>query len=462
MITFFKNDRSSILAWILILALFIIPLKIHGQDDIVSQSSKPEMLMDGSSSEDFFKSLQISVIEHPVFLSSEANLAQSREVLNIAKAPRRPQISLFGSTTNRMQSSYDDTFSFFESSPIKDRTSTGILIEQLLFDFFSTKYQINEARNNLLADEVVQEQKINSLLLKMITSCLDTASYDILKRLVGDSVNRHAEITEKIRIRVESGRAPTRELSRAEARLAEAEAKLLRINLNYDSAKAEFMQLMPNIKVCRQMIGIDQSDLLMDQTQVIEMAINTNLNIKEIDLRINAAEENVSKQRSNFWPRLNLTLQGDLYNPEYYMTKKLEQHDIYLGIQFESELYTGGRKNAQLRIAKEQLSQLSYDRSTLTKNITSNIESLLSELRNAENRIEAYENAFDANGKSRDNLNMQFQTSNVSLLELLQAERDLLESAENMVFNQRSVILSGFTQKAILGQLKSYVEISGN
>ena len=462
MITFFKNDRSSILAWILILALFIIPLKIVGQDDNVSQSSKPEMLMDGSSSEDFFKSLQMSVIEHPVFLSSEANLAQSREVLNIAKAPRRPQISLFGSTTNRMQSSYDDTFSFFESSPIKDRTSTGILIEQLLFDFFSTKYQINEARNNLLADEVVQEQKINSLLLKMITSCLDTASYDILKRLVGDSVNRHAEITEKIRIRVESGRAPTRELSRAEARLAEAEAKLLRINLNYDSAKAEFMQLMPNIKACRQMIGIDQSDLLMDQTQVIEMAINTNLNIKEIDLRINAAEENVSKQRSNFWPKLNLTLQGDLYNPEYYMTKKLEQHDIYLGIQFESELYTGGRKNAQLRIAKEQLSQLSYDRSTLTKNITSNIESLLSELKNAENRIEAYENAFDANGKSRDNLNMQFQTSNVSLLELLQAERDLLESAENMVFNQRSVILSGFTQKAILGQLKSYVEISGN
>jgi len=140
------------------------------------------------------------------------------------------------------------------------------------------------------------------------------------------------------------------------------------------------------------------------------------------------------------------------------MTKKLEQHDIYLGIQFESEIYTGGRRNSQLRIAKQQLKELTYDRSTLAKEITSNIESLLSELNNAESRIEAYGNAFDANGKSRDNLNMQFQTSNVSLLELLQAERDLLESAENMVFNQRSVILSGFTQKAILGQLKEHVE----
>jgi outer membrane protein TolC len=222
------------------------------------------------------------------------------------------------------------------------------------------------------------------------------------------------------------------------------------------------MQLMPNIKACSQMIGIDKSDLILDQNQAIEMAINTNLNIKEIDLRIRAAEENVLKQRSNFWPRLNLTLQGDLYNPEYYMTKKLEEHDIYLGIQFESELYTGGRKNSQLRIAKEQLNQLSYDRSTLAKDITSNIESLLSQLKNSGNRIDAYESAFDANGKSRDNLNMQFQTSNVSLLELLQAERDLLESAENMVFNQRSVILSGYTQKAILGQLKSYVEASSN
>ncbi len=433
---------------------------VHAQDD--SERLRPSMVMDGSASKDFFKSLQNSVVEHPIFLSSEANLAQSKEVLNIAKSPRRPQISLFGSTTNRLQSSYDGTFSFFESSPIKNRTSTGILVEQLLFDFFSTKYQIDEARNNLLAEEAVQEQKINSLLLKMITSCLDTASYNILKNLVRDSVDRHRDITDKIQIRVESGRAPTRELSRANARLAEAEARLLRIELSYDSVKAEFMQLMPDIQICKEMIGVEKSDLVMSSEEAVPMAINSNLNIKEIDLRIKAAEENVSKQRSSFWPRLNLTLQGDLYNPEYYMTKQLEEHDIYLGIQFESEIYTGGRKNSQLRIARQQLKQLSYDRSTLAKDITSNIESLLSELNNADSRIEAYENAFDANGKSRDNLNMQFQTSNVSLLELLQAERDLLESAENLVFNQRSVILSGFTQKAILGQLKEHVESSGN
>ena len=228
------------------------------------------------------------------------------------------------------------------------------------------------------------------------------------------------------------------------------------------SAKAKFIQLMPNIKVCDQMIGFNQSMLIIESNEAKKLAISSNLNIKEIDLRIKAAEENVSKQRASFWPKLNLRIQGDIYNPDYFMTKKLEEHDIYLGVQFESEIYTGGRKNSQLRIAKQRLNQLSYDRSTLTKDITANIESLLSELKSANDRIKTYEKAFNANGTSRENLNMQFQTSNVSLLDLLQAERDFLESAENMVFNQRAVLLSGFTQMAILGQLKDDVETLGN
>ncbi|MDC0226210.1 TolC family protein [Gammaproteobacteria bacterium] len=461
MILRFKKIRyylSQVIVGIILIGNQIIVL--HAQES--SALTKPSMMMNEITSKDFFKSLQISVKEHPIFLSSEANLAQSRETLNIAKSPRRPQISLFGSTTNPLQSSYDDTFSFFESSPIKDRTSAGILVEQLLFDFFSTKYQIDEARNNLLAEDVVLQQKVNSLILKMITSCLDTASYKILNLMVDDSVNRHREITEKIAIRVQSGRAPTRELSRANARLAEAEAKLLRIQLSYDSAKAKFIQLMPNIKVCDQMIGFNQSMLIIESKEAKKLAINSNLNIKEVDLRIKAAEENVSKQRASFWPKLSLRIQGDIYNPDYFMTKKLEEHDIYLGVQFESEIYTGGRKNSQLRIAKQRLNQLSYDRSTLAKDITANIESLLSELKSSNDRIKTYEKAFNANGTSRENLNMQFQTSNVSLLELLQAERDFLESAENMVFNQRAVLLSGFTQMAILGQLKDDVETLGN
>ena len=78
---FKKEHKSLLLTWLFSLAFFITPLYIQAQDDSGSESIKPEMLMDVNTSKDFFKSLQISVIEHPIFLSSEANLAQSKEVL---------------------------------------------------------------------------------------------------------------------------------------------------------------------------------------------------------------------------------------------------------------------------------------------------------------------------------------------------------------------------------------------
>jgi len=98
----------------------------------------------------------------------------------------------------------------------------------------------------------------------------------------------------------------------------------------------------------------------------------------------------------------------------------------------------------------------------LVKNITASTESLLSELKNGDKRVEIFKQAFVANDMSRDNLRLQFVSSNVSLLELLQAERDYLESSENMVFNQRSVLLAGFTELALLGKLINYINENSN
>jgi outer membrane protein TolC len=100
---------------------------------------------------------------------------------------------------------------------------------------------------------------------------------------------------------------------------------------------------------------------------------------------------------------------------------------------------------------------LLYEKASLVKIIKANTERLISELGSSDLRIDIFQKAFLANDRSRDNLTLQFQTSNVSLLELLQAERDYLESSENMVFNQRAILLSSYTQLAILGRLLNYI-----
>ena len=436
--------------------LFALSFSINA-DELDSEDST-SLTMQLDSVNQFVEELQEAIYKHPTFLAAEASVAQSSQLVNIAKANRRPQLSLQTSTTNRFSSSFDDNSNFFESSPISERTSASVIIRQLLFDSFATSHDIKQQKNTLLADQLLKDQQVTSLALKMINNCLDTASYFLLKELVSESVSRHNKITEQIKVRVESGRAAMREFTRATARLAEAQAKELNADLNYQSSLAEFRELMPNAALCKKMLYLDSSDLVMEKSVAVDLALNFNLSIQESNKRIKASEENLAKIKANRWPKLNLTVQGDKYNSEAYMTKELNDYDYYAGINFDMNLYSGGRKRSEIKTAQAQLNEVRFKKDELVKNITANTVSLLTELQNGEERIKIFKRAFIANDKSRENLRLQFVSSNVSLLELLQAERDYLESSENMIFNQRSVLLAGFTELALLGRLMDFIE----
>jgi adhesin transport system outer membrane protein len=443
--------RNVVTTLLFVLSFSLSPADLNSED-----STSLTMHLD--SVNQFVEELQEAIYNHPTFLAAEASVAQSSQLVNIAKANRRPQLSLQTSTTNRFSSSFDDNSNFFESSPISERTSASVIIRQLLFDSFATSHDIKQQKNTLLADQLLKDQQVASLALKMINNCLDTASYFLLKELVSESVSRHNEITEQIKVRVESGRAAMREFTRATARLAEAQAKELNANLNYQSSLAEFRELMPNAALCKKMLYLDPGDLVMEKSVAVDLALNFNLSIQESNKRIKASEENLAKIKANRWPKLNLTVRGDKYNSEAYMAKNLDDYDYYAGINFDMNLYSGGRKRSEIKTAQAQLNEVRFKKDELVKNITANTVSLLTELQNGEERINIFKRAFIANDKSRENLRLQFVSSNVSLLELLQAERDYLESSENMIFNQRSVLLAGFTELALLGRLMDFIK----
>ena len=214
---------------------------------------------------------------------------------------------------------------------------------------------------------------------------------------------------------------------------------------------------MPNTQACEKMLTVAPGNLVLDTQLAIEEALANNPSIQESALRIKAAEENLAKEKSKLGPRITLEVRGDKYNKEQFFTSEFPDYDLYAGINFNVDLYSGGRKKSQISVAFEQLNESRYRQAELVKIITANTESLLTELNNAETRVHIFQQAFLANAESRENLRLQFVSANVSLLELLQAERDFLESSENMVLNQRSVLLAEFTELALLGRLLNFI-----
>ena len=72
--------------------------------------------------------------------------------------------------------------------------------------------------------------------------------------------------------------------------------------------------------------------------------------------------------------------------------------------------------------------------------------------------MDVFGNAYTAYEDSREMLRLQFESSNVSLLELLQAERDYIESAELFILNKKEVISSQINQLFLTSRINKYFE----
>ena len=93
------------------------------------------------------------------------------------------------------------------------------------------------------------------------------------------------------------------------------------------------------------MLTVGAENLVLDSQLAIEEALAYNPAIQESALRIKAAEENLAKQQSNLGPRITLDVRGDKYNSEQLFLSDLPDYDLYAGINFNVDLYSGGEKN---------------------------------------------------------------------------------------------------------------------
>ena len=400
----------------------------------------------------FIDSLITSIQDHPVYLESLAIVGSSKASLDIAQSANKPQIQFQGNSRNSLKQKFNNPLSALtESSKDQHRADGSLIMQQSLFDPI-IKEEISKQEYILQADYYNNQQKVSELTLDMAIACQDTAAYKIISDLIDISIDSHSQIVGRIKMRVESGRAAQAEMMRAEARLAEAQAKKMTIDLKLQSARAKFSQLIVDTKPCLKFLNVDSEQLINDSSKVRD-AIEENYSIMKANELIKASERELEKAKAGFKPKINLELRGDRYD----LTGD-QNYDLYAGVNFNVDIYTGGKKKALVRLAEEQLNSSTLKKEILLKELKIKSEANLAELENSSERLAIFNNAFEAYEQSKNKLSLQFESSNVSLLELLQAERDYIESAELLIINKKEINSSQLRQLFLLGKIIKYFE----
>ncbi len=398
-----------------------------------------------------------AIANHPEFKSAQQLLIAAYADTKVSKSSLLPQIQFLIDSSNALDRRY---LNLVERSQSDHKTNLRLTVNQLLYDFGATRYDISRTESLAKASRADLSTTILSLSLRAIQTYIDVAAYYRFEKIVESSYQRHVSIKERIQQRVDSGLAAARELSRAEARKAEAFAKLTSVQQNLSAATSRFRVYFPNGPLPKKLpfYPYDLSKRSLDEARKIMLSKNTQLLMS--NEKLNASMFKSKQTDASSRPRIDFEIRGQQFDiTEQERKLHSDNYDIYSGVNFSYNLYSGGREAALKEQAVAQMEATKSERDSLLQELIASLNESIKNLKLIPSKLAAYTSSYQANKRSQYFANEQFKTSNVLLLDLLQTERDYLDASEAMLETMRSSELQKFSHLEITGELGEAFEI---
>jgi adhesin transport system outer membrane protein len=415
--------------------------------------------MDTAQYENFVDQVSNAVSEHPEYLSSLDSLKAAGANLKGTQADFLPQIRLLIDSNNRLDKSFEDgSNNLFEKSRSDHKTDATLTVRQLLYDFGATRNDISKSEALFEVKRAELSATILDLIFRSVISYVNVSAYTIFTDTINASFERHTAIKNRISQKVDGGLSAPRELSRAVAREAEAYAKLITVRQNLNKAISEYRVYFPSADLPKK-LPIENISLQFRTIQESrDLMMMKNPNILRALSSLKASIFNTQKVKGEALPRLDIEVRGSQYN----LSEQSDEYDVYSGLSLSYDLYTGGRSTALKEQAIAESSAYMNNKDAIIRKIDSEMNNSLQTIKLIPENINAYRNAYKANKQSQFYANEQFKTSNVLLLDLLQTERDFLESSQALLESLRSSQIERFSYMKLTGELGDEFELKIN
>ena len=349
----------------------------------------------------------------------------------------------------------------YSSSEIQSMCNDIDIVRSFGFEgvvFGATKNDISRSEALFDAKRADLSSTILNLIYRSVVSYINVSAYTIFTNTIEESYKRHTTIKERIERKVDGGLSAPRELSRAAARQAEAYAKLITVRQNLSKAISEYRIYFPTSNLPTKLPPDDSSLKFRTFQESRNMMMEGNPDILRAISSLEASSFNVKKVKGESMPRLDLEVRGSQYN----LSEQSDEYDVYSGLNLSYDLYNGGKRKAMNEQAQAESSAYMNNKDAIIRKVQAEMSNSLQNIKLIPDNIEAYQNAYKANKQSQFYANEQFQTSNVLLLDLLQTERDFLESSQALLEALRSSQIESYAYMKLTGELGNKFKVRIN
>ncbi len=384
---------------------------------------------------------------NPQLLSQRARLRATDERLPQARAGWRPTVTASASAGRSRLDIDGSPQAPFELSP----RQANVQINQPLYRGGRTVAGTERAKQEIQAERArlfaVEQEVLLNTASAYLNVIRDRATVDL------NSSNQQVLQTqlEATQDRFRVGEVTRTDVSQAEARLAGVVADRIAAEGQLQSSLANFEKLTGFSINSPQRPSIPEALLpkTLDEAQSAAAEFNPSVVAARFDE--GASRNSVDEVRGELLPTVSLV--GSIAYQEETSANSRPQNNAQILAQVQVPIYEAGAVYSRVRAAKQQANQRRIDIETTRRNAIEQATQAFQNLQSARARITSLTSQIRAAEIALDGVRQEATVGSRTVLDVLNAEQELLNARVSLVRSQRDEVVAAFTLLLSTGRL---------
>ncbi len=389
---------------------------------------------------------------NPTILAARARQRQIDENVPIAKADGRLGVSAGGGYNENVKRS------IVVSGPGRRSLNAGVTADLPIYQGGAVRNAVRAARERVESGRAdlrgTEAQMFTDAVAAYMDVIRDQAIVDLNAKQI-DVLNTNLTAS---RDRFEVGDLTRTDVAQSEARLSTARSQLEAAQAQLVASRETYLRVvgkMPdNLEAPPQLPGFPET-----VDKAVEVALADNPNLLAIRKEREASRHDVGVARASRLPRLSAVASGDYVDYLDTATGTYGPRDhgtgATVGVQATLPLYQGGGPGARVRQAQARVSESLEQTIEVERLVIAQVRSAYASHVASQEVIRSSQTAVSANELALEGVRAENGVGTRDVLDVLNAEQELLNSRVQLVSARRDSYVAGFALLAAMGRAEA-------
>lgn len=404
-----------------------------------------------ASAETLRDALGKAYAHNPTLTGARAAQRANDENVPLARADALPNLGASADYTENVKRSSTSFTSPFRSA------SADLTLRVPIYQGGAVANGIRAADTRVAAGVETLRATEASVFSAVVAAYMDVIRDEAIVKLNRENANVLGVNLQATNDRFEVGDLTRTDIAQSQARLALAQSDLQTAEANLISSRERYIQLVGEPPVNLEPPPA-LPNLPASPDEAVGIAVANNPDLKAAEKQREAARYDIRVAEASRLPRLSAVAQGGYTN--FLGSLGTSQTDqvstqAIVGLQGTIPLFQGGRPGAQVRQAQARSSQTIEQSIAVEREVVAQTRASYASWKSSLQVIESSNAAVSANTLSLEGVRAENSVGNRTILDILNAEQELLIAQVQLVSAQRNAYVAGFSLLAAMGKAEA-------